>query len=143
MSSSPDRNLENPFAGHLGYLLRRASNAIIGELAQRLDAVGLKVSEASILLLIEHNPRITQSELGRILGIKRANMVPLSAGLEARGLVMRAPVDGRSHGLVLTSAGQAAFADASRIMLQQERVILDRLGGDDGAARSVLTRLWS
>lgn len=143
MSSPTDQKPENPFAGHLGYLLRRASNAIIGELAQRLDMVGLKVSEASILLLIERNPRITQSELGRVLGIKRANMVPLSAGLESRGLVTRAPVDGRSHGLVLTAAGQAAFAEANRIMLEQERLILDRLGGDDGAARSVLTRLWS
>ncbi len=143
MSSSSDRNLENPFAGHLGYLLRRASNAIIGELAQRLDAAGLKVSEASILLLIERNPRITQSDLGRMLGIKRANMVPLAAGLESRKLVTREPVNGRSHGLVLTVAGQKACSDASAIMAQQEQFILERLGGDDRLARSVLTRLWS
>lgn len=143
MSSSSDRAIENPFASHLGYLLRRASNAVIGELAQRLDDAGLKVSEASILLLIEHNPRITQSELGRILGIKRANMVPLAAGLELRKLVTREPVNGRSHGLVLTVAGQAACRDASAIMAQQEQSILDRIGGDDHLTRSVLTRLWA
>lgn len=143
MTSPTDRNLENPFDSHLGYLLRRASNAVIGELAQRLDTIGLKVSEASILLLIERNPRITQSDLGRMLGIKRANMVPLAAGLESRGLVTREPVDGRSHGLVLTAAGNMAFAQASRIMAEQERYILERLGGDDRSARSVLTRLWS
>lgn len=143
MTNSSDRNLENPFAGHLGYLLRRASNAIISELAQRLDAVGLKVSEASILLLIECNPRITQSELGRMLGIKRANMVPLAAGLQARKLVTREPVDGRSHGLVVTGAGRKACADAREIMEEQERLVLDRLGGDDRLARSLLTRLWS
>lgn len=143
MTNSSDRNLENPFAGHLGYLLRRASNAIISELAQRLDAVGLKVSEASILLLIECNPRITQSELGRMLGIKRANMVPLAAGLQARKLVTREPVDGRSHGLVVTGAGRNACADAREIMEEQERLVLDRLGGDDRLARSLLTRLWS
>jgi len=143
MTSPTDRNLENPFDSHLGYLLRRASNAVIGELAQRLDTIGLKVSEASILLLIERNPRITQSDLGRMLGIKRANMVPLAAGLESRGLVTREPVDGRSHGLVLTAAGNIAFAEASRIMAEQERYILERLGGDDRSARSVLTRLWS
>lgn len=143
MTSPTDRNLKNPFDSHLGYLLRRASNAVIGELAQRLDTIGLKVSEASILLLIERNPRITQSDLGRMLAIKRANMVPLAAGLESRGLVTREPVDGRSHGLVLTAAGNIAFAQASRIMAEQERYILERLGGDDRSARSVLTRLWS
>lgn len=143
MPSPPDRPLENPFEDHLGYLLRRASNAVIGELAQRLDTIGLKVSEASILLLIERNPRITQSDLGRMLGIKRANMVPLAAGLESRGLVTREPVDGRSHGLVPTAAGATACADARAIMAEQECFILDRLGGDDQAARSMLTRLWS
>lgn len=143
MIHSADRILENPFDTHLGYLLRRASNAIIGELAQRLDAIGLKVSEASILLLIEHNPRITQSDLGRMLGIKRANMVPLAAGLESRGLVTRQPVNGRSHGLNLTETGKATCTNARGIMAEQERFILERLGGDDRAARSVLTRLWS
>ncbi|MBD8545154.1 MarR family winged helix-turn-helix transcriptional regulator [Sphingomonas sp. CFBP 8760] len=143
MIHSADRILENPFDSHLGYLLRRASNAIIGELAQRLDAIGLKVSEASILLLIEHNPRITQSDLGRMLGIKRANMVPLAAGLESRGLVTRQPVNGRSHGLTLTETGKATCTNARGIMAEQERFILERLGGDDRAARSVLTRLWS
>ncbi len=142
MIHSADRVLENPFDSHSGYLLRRASNAIIGELAQRLDVIGLKVSEASILLLIEHNPRITQSDLGRMLGIKRANMVPLAAGLESRGLVTRQPVNGRSHGLILTETGKATCTNARAIMAEQERFILERLGGDDRAARSVLTRLW-
>ncbi|GAA3711589.1 MarR family transcriptional regulator [Sphingomonas cynarae] len=143
MTHSADRILENPFGGHLGYLLRRASNAIIGELAQRLDAIGLKVSEASILLLIDHNPRITQSDLGRMLGIKRANMVPLAAGLESRGFVTREPVNGRSHGLILTETGKAACTNAQEIMAEQERFILKRLGGDDRTARSLLIRLWS
>lgn len=143
MASSSDRQFENPFAGHLGYLLRRASNAIIGELAHRLDAVGLKVSEASILLLIECNPQITQSDLGRILGIKRANMVPLAAGLEERKLVTREPVDGRSQGLALTPVGLKMCVQAREVMEEQERLIVGRLGGDDRPARSVLIKLWS
>lgn len=143
MASSSDRNLENPFGRHLGYLLRRASNAIISELAQRLDAVGLKVSEASILLLIECNPQITQSDLCRMLGIKRANMVPLTAGLETRKLVTREPVDGRSQGLALTSEGLKVCVQAREVMEEQERLIVERLGGDDQPARSVLIRLWS
>jgi hypothetical protein len=35
------------------------------------------------------NPGAIQTELGRALGVKRANMVPLIAGLEGRGLVQR------------------------------------------------------
>ncbi len=141
MANPPDMLLQNPFRDHLGYMLRRASNRMMGELAQRLDGVGLKISEASILLLVEANPRMTQSELGRMLNIKRANMVPLAAGLERRKLVDREQVDGRSHGLVITEAGKAACDAARPIMASQEDRIVHLLGGDDEAARAALHAL--
>ena len=40
------------------------------------------------LLVIEANPSITESEIGRLLTIKRANMAPLAALLTSRGLVL-------------------------------------------------------
>jgi DNA-binding MarR family transcriptional regulator len=141
MVNSPDDNVENPFSGHLGYMLRRASNSLMGELARQLESAGLKISEASILLLVEANPRVTQSEIGRVLGINRANMAPLTGGLELRGLVRRERVNGRSQGLVITGPGTAACDNARRIMAEGERRILDRLGGDDRLARTVLQRL--
>ena len=100
-----NRRMASPFDGVLGYQLRRASSAVMGDFALALAPLDLRPSDASVLLLIASNPSATQSEIGRALGIKRANMAPLVAGLEKRQLVERAPVDGRSQGLTLTDAG--------------------------------------
>lgn len=97
--ADPDLDLENPLEERLGYQLRRASNAMMTELAGRLETLNLRIVEASVLVLIKANPAITQTEIGRSLGIQRANMVPLIAGLMERGLVNRQAADGRSHAL--------------------------------------------
>lgn len=102
----------DPFAPLLGYQLRRLSLAVMADLAEGLQPLRLRPAEATVLLRIAANPGITQSEVGRLLAIKRANMAPLIAGLEARGLLCRAPVDGRSQALTLTDAGAALARDA-------------------------------
>jgi DNA-binding MarR family transcriptional regulator len=111
----------NPLEQLLGYQLRRASSAMMGELARGLARLELRPSEASVLLLIGANPGITQSELGRVLGIKRANMAPLSAALERRDLILRTRVDGRSQGLSLTEKGEEASAGALAEMQAHDR----------------------
>lgn len=111
----------NPLESLHGYQLRRASNAIMADLARGLEPLGLRPTEASILLLIDANPGITQSEIGRLLGIKRANMVPLSAALERRGLIRREQMDGRSHGLLTTAEGAATCDAARRIIEDHEQ----------------------
>ncbi|ENN89742.1 transcriptional regulator protein [Rhizobium freirei PRF 81] len=97
--------LSDPLETLLGYQLRRASNVMMAELGSRLQAIELRPVEASILTLIDANPGCTQSDLGRSLGIQRANMVPLMVGLTKAGLVDRAPVGGRSQALRLTRTG--------------------------------------
>ncbi|MEZ2223769.1 MarR family winged helix-turn-helix transcriptional regulator [Rhizobium sp. RCC_161_2] len=78
---------------------------MMADLGSRLQAIDLRPVEASILTLIDANPGCTQSDLGRNLGIQRANMVPLMVGLTKAGLVDRAPVGGRSQALRLTRNG--------------------------------------
>ena len=58
--------------------------------------VRLRQSDVSVLILIEANAGVTDSALGRALDIQRANMVPLLNRLEAAGLIVRAPIDGKS-----------------------------------------------
>ena len=48
--------------------------------------------EASILFVIGSQPGITQSDIGKVLGILRANMTPLVAALITQGLVERAAI---------------------------------------------------
>ena len=105
----------------LGYVLRRASSGMMSELGAVLARVGLRPVEATILLLIGAREGSTQSEIGRTLGIKRANMVPLIAGLTAKGLVEKSPVDGRSQGLSLTVTGIVSRDAADAAMQAHER----------------------
>ena len=68
------RKFKNPLNHHFGYQLRRASALMMADLAKSLEHFDLRTAEASILILIGANPEITQGEIGRILGIQRANM---------------------------------------------------------------------
>jgi len=94
-SGGTNRGESSPLEGLLGYQLRRASSAVMADFAQGLARVELKPSEASVLLLIENQPHATQSEIGRVLGIKRANMAPLVASLDKPALLERG--DQRRH----------------------------------------------
>lgn len=108
--------MQDPLLLYPGYVLRRASSAAMGAFARRLDAIGLRTVEATILQIVHDNPGISQSALGRMLDIQRANMTPMAARLEARGWVQRLPSDGRSLGLELTEAGLAKAKEARAVI---------------------------
>lgn len=130
----PDRptdRLHDPVALRLGYMLRRASAVMMAGLGAALAEVGLRPVEGTILILIGANPGCIQSDVGRMLGIKRANMVPLIAALAGRGLVEKAPVDGRSLALSLTVAGEGLRAQVDAIMDVHEARFERLLAGKD------------
>jgi DNA-binding MarR family transcriptional regulator len=110
----------DPFARLVGYHLRRASAFAMADLAAELAPLGLRPAEASILFVIAANPGITQSGVGRTLGVARANMTPLIAGLAKRKLVARQAIDRRSHKLALTPGGRAAHDQAMRCVERHE-----------------------
>jgi DNA-binding MarR family transcriptional regulator len=91
----------------MGYNLRRAH----GVQKQRFQAVfgplAIRPVTLSALGIIYENPGVTQADLGKKLNIKRANMVPVMAELEGRGLIARRPSDNdrRAHAVALTPAG--------------------------------------
>ena len=118
--------IANPLAGRVGYQLRRASSLMMTDLAQRLSALKLRPADASVLVMIQANPGITQSQIGRILGIQRANMAPLAAGLQSRGAIEGEPVDGRSVGYRVTPSGEAlAGAVVRHIEAHEARYLSD------------------
>lgn len=117
-----------------GYALRRASAAIMAKLARRLAALDLRPSEASVLLVIDSNPGVTQSQIGRLLDIARANMAPLTARLAARDLIVREAAGGRSHGLTLSAPGRRLTQKAQRIVAQLEAELMGRIPAAQRAA---------
>lgn len=134
---------QNPLQGLLGYQLRRASAAMLADLTETLADLDLRVTEASVLLQVQANLDITQSEIGRILAIKRANMAPMTAGLLDRGLIVRSPADGRSQALRLTLAGETCCRDVRRLIATHEmRFLPDLAASERDALIGLLTRIW-
>jgi DNA-binding MarR family transcriptional regulator len=119
--------MRDPLQHSPGYSLRRASHAMMAELAEGLVGLGLKMADASVLMMIETNPAITASQIGRALDIRRANMVPLLKKLEDAGLIERSPIDRKSQGLSLTAAGAARLAEARAVIDAFEAGLLERV----------------
>lgn len=119
--------MKDPLTSLPGYSLRRAANASGGELTQRLAHLRLRQADASLMMLIEANPGITASALGRHLDIQRANMVPILKRLEDAGLIDRAPIDRKSQGLALTAEGQNRLAEARKVIERFEADLLARV----------------
>lgn len=117
----------DPLNRYPGYLLRRASLAAMVALATRLAPLDLRPGEATVLTVIEANPNSTQSDIGRLLEIARANMAPLVSRLASRELIERQPVDRRSHGLVLTRSGRSLVARVKAAFAAHEQTLLENI----------------
>jgi DNA-binding MarR family transcriptional regulator len=140
----PATELVNPLDGLLGYQLRRASAAMLSDLMRVLADLDLRVTEASVILLIDSNPDITQREIGRTLGIQRANMAPLVAGLDNRAIIDRARADGRSQALRLSGHGSAlARVIRARIADHEARFLVDLSTRDRSRLIRMLRRIWT
>jgi DNA-binding MarR family transcriptional regulator len=120
----------NPLDSVLGYWLRMASNAMMMSLARDLAEIGLSVVEASVLLVVGANPGITQSEIGRLLDIHRANMVPLAAKLAEARLTVARTGAGRAKALTLSARGEKIASAARRIVARSEGAFAVGLGPD-------------
>ena len=133
--------MRDPLPKYPGYALRRAANATAAELAGRLGEVGLRQSDVSVLMLIDANPGVTASAVGRQLDIQRANMVPLLKRLE--GLIDRVPIDGKSQGLELTVPGRERLGDARKVVEGFEAELLARVPPEHRAhLLPALEALW-
>jgi DNA-binding MarR family transcriptional regulator len=119
--------LSDPLAQLPGYALRRAANAMMAELAGRLAAHDLRVSEVSVLLLVGERRDMTSSEIGRVLDIQRANMVPLLGRLEKARLIERLPLDRKSQAIVLSAAGREKLAQIQVVTGQFESDLMARI----------------
>lgn len=119
--------MNNPLNALPGYLLRRSSNALQDEFSTLLAELELRASDASTLFLVGANPDITPSAIGTLLGIQRANMVPIIGRLEKKGLIRRVALDGRSYGVNFTEAGREMYEKVNQIISQHEADILSRI----------------
>lgn len=119
-----------PLTGYLGYALRRAQMAAVGEFLEAFKEIDLRPTQLAVLIIINENPGIRQTEVCEALGIQKANFVPLLNELERRGLAARKSVAGdrRSSALHLTALGQSILQRARVIHDAYESRFIARLG---------------
>lgn len=124
----------------VGYRLRRASAVFANDFAITLEGTGIRQIPMGILAVVADNPGINQGTVGRLLGIKRANMVPLINELIEAGLIVREtdPSDRRAFTLAMSPAGSAMLADCVRRIEAHEVRLLD---GFTAAERAMLLNL--
>jgi DNA-binding MarR family transcriptional regulator len=142
-SEGRDEGMFNPLDPLLGYQLRRASCAMFDDLGESLAGLDLRIVEASVLLVIDANPDITQSEIGRVLSIQRANMVPLATRLERCGFIRKAATTGRAQALRVTLKGQELVeACQRRIAAHEARFLPDLDKAERDALIGQLRQIW-
>lgn len=127
----------------LGYRFRRISSMSMSTLGDMMTEVGLRVIDGAVLMKIAENRGVTSAELGRILGVLRANMTPMIANLTKLGFVEAKPLDGRSMGLYLTESGRDMCARVQKVSMSHDRQFFAALDEDDQAQLlSLLARVW-
>ena len=91
----------------LGYPLRRAQLAMFDAFDEATRGLRMTPPRFTAMVVIGANPGLSQTLLGRVLGIARSGAMLMTDLLEERGLVERRhlPEDGRAWGLHLTPPG--------------------------------------
>ena len=104
----------------LGYSLRRAQLAMFASFDEATRGKHLTPPRFTALVVIGANPGLSQTVLGRVLGIARSGAMLMTDLLEERGLVerRRRPNDGRAWGLHLTRRGEQFVGTMKRRVLE-------------------------
>jgi DNA-binding MarR family transcriptional regulator len=104
----------------------------------------LRPAQFGVLMVISRNPGLRQSDACGVLGIQKANFVPLVNELESRGLMVREPGinDRRSYALHLTPQGRVLLQRACELHDEHEARLTERIGkGGRAQLLELLNRL--
>ena len=124
----------------LGYSLRLAQVRMFVAFHEATRGMDITPPRFTALVIIGANPGISQSALGKVLGIARSGAMLVTDWFEARSLVerRRRPDDGRAWGLHLTARGAKLVERMKRRVLRLDR---QRTPGLTEADRRTLLRL--
>lgn len=126
--------------GLVGYQLRLAQIAIFRDFAAALGDLSITPGLFGVLVVIEANPGLKQTDLARATHLDRSTVVSVIDNLERRGLVERrsAAVDRRSNALQLTEQGGALLKELMRRVAEHEKRLSSHLSETE---RATLVRL--
>jgi DNA-binding MarR family transcriptional regulator len=109
-----------------GFLLRRAHQISAAVFEDACRGLGITPAQFGILTVLQAHPGMGQSNLARALGFDKVTVLRVLRGLEARGLVTRAPSqDSRRNICVqLTADGDALLRQAQKPAEQAYRRLM-------------------
>jgi DNA-binding MarR family transcriptional regulator len=127
----------------IGYHLRLAQISVFRDFADTTREFDISPGWVGLLMLIKHNPGLTQSRLAQAIGIDRSTLVNSLDRLEARKLVLRSasPTDRRANVLQLTAAGEEVLGAIMPLILQHEGRLKECLGEEAPRFLKMLARL--
>lgn len=128
----------------LGYRLRLAQRAVFDDFTASMGRADISPGLFGILVVIEANPGLKQSDLAAAAQLDRSSIVPVVDKLETRGHVERrgSPEDRRVNGLWLTPRGVALLHTLKRRVLAHEQRITSGLTqAERGQLFALLSRL--
>ena len=113
----------------LGYQLRLAQRAIFDDFAEAIGELEVSPGLFGMLVVIEANPGLKQTELANAAQLDRSSLVPALDKLEARGLVARraSAEDRRVNGLWLTQDGTALLKHLKQRVARHEQRLAKHL----------------
>ena len=128
----------------LGALLARAMRRIMEAERPLLEAHGISMWAYVALTLLARGPAPTQLALAEAMGYDKTRLIKILDGLEADGLISRAPdpSDRRARVIELTPPGRAKFAAIQQDVHAMEDELLSTLSAPERKAlRTALPRL--
>ena len=131
--------------GLIGFHLRLAQIAVFRDFATTLDTLDVTPGIFAVLVLIDTNAGLKQTELANAVGLDRSSMVAVIDNLERRGLVRRLAVatDRRANALRLTAAGKDLLKKAKRLVAAHEARLAENLAaGERVALVAMLDRIF-
>jgi DNA-binding MarR family transcriptional regulator len=110
----------------VGYHLRMAQIALFRDFAKGPGELDVTPGLFGVLVIIEANPDLKQSDLARAAQLDRSTVVTVIDNLERRGLVERRAAlhDRRSNAIRLTADGVALLRKLKRQVTQHEKRLL-------------------
>lgn len=113
--------------GLMGYQLRMAQIALFRDFAEGMGEHDVTPGLFGVLVIIEANPDLKQSELARAAQLDRSTVVTVIDNLERRSLVERrsATHDRRSNAIRLTETGATLLRKLKRQVSAHEKRLLE------------------
>jgi DNA-binding MarR family transcriptional regulator len=125
----PSSSLDfGPLTAMVGFRLRAAQLVMYDDFLREAPVLGLTPGQFAILLLVEHNPGLTQQSLSDGIRIEKSTLVVRLHRLEERGLLrrVRSNNDRRSNVLEVTADGKKALRTmVTFVRSHEDRVLSD------------------